>query len=43
LQGYVDLNNLNGENDISIIRGSGFPTSVQDYGMTADIGLRLAL
>ena len=43
LQVYVDLNNLNGENDISIIRGSGFPTSVQDYGMTADIGLRLAL
>lgn len=43
LQVYLDVNNLNGVNDISLIRGSGFPTSEQDYGMTADIGLRYSL
>jgi hypothetical protein len=40
---YVDVNNLNSENDIYLIRGSGFPTSEQDYGLTADIGLRWKL
>ncbi len=40
---YVDVNNLNSENDVYLIRGSGFPTSEQDYGLTADIGLRWKL
>ena len=40
LQVYFDINNLNDENDISINQGSNFPTSQEDYGLTADIGLR---
>lgn len=40
LQLYLDVNNLNGEPDISIIQGTGFPTSEQSYGMTADLGVR---
>ncbi len=40
LQVYLDLNNINSEDDISIIQGAGFPNSQQDYGMTADLGLR---
>jgi hypothetical protein len=43
LQAYFDINNINGENDISLIQGSGFPSSEQDYGMTADLGLRWTL
>ncbi|MCL4540009.1 MAG: TonB-dependent receptor [Bacteroidetes bacterium] len=43
MQVYFDLNNINGENDISLIQGNGFPSSEQDYGMTADLGIRLAI
>ncbi len=43
MQVYFDLNNINGENDISMIQGNGFPSSEQDYGMTADLGIRLTL
>jgi TonB-dependent receptor len=43
LQAYFDMNNINGEDDISIIQGAGFPNSEQDYGMTADLGLRWSL
>ena len=43
MQVYFDLNNINGENDISLIQGNGFPSSEQDYGMTADLGIRLTL
>jgi TonB-dependent receptor len=43
LQLYLDLNNINGANDISIIRGGGVPISEQDYGMTADVGFRWRL
>lgn len=42
-QVYFDLNNINGQNDISLIQGNGFPSSEQDYGMTADLGIRLTL
>ncbi len=38
---YGDLNNINGANDISVIQGGGVPQSQQDYGMTADLGLKL--
>jgi TonB-dependent receptor len=40
LTAFFDLDNINGANDISLIRGSGFPTSETDYGMTGDLGLR---
>jgi TonB-dependent receptor len=43
LQVYGSLNNINGANDISVIQGGGVPQSQQDYGMTADIGIRLNL
>jgi TonB-dependent receptor len=43
LEAFFDINNLNSESDIYIIQGSGFPTSAQDYGLTADIGLRCRL
>jgi TonB-dependent receptor len=40
LELYFDINNLNGEDDIYVVRGSGYPTSQSNYGMTADLGLR---
>ncbi len=43
LQVYFDITNLNGENDISINQGSSFPSSEQDYGTAADLGLRWTL
>ena len=38
---YGDINNLNSENDISVIQAGGVPISEQDYGMTADLGIRI--
>ena len=43
VEAYVDLNNLNSENDNYTIRGSGFPIQSWDYGMTADLGFRWKL
>ena len=43
VQVFLNLNNINGANDISVIQGGGVPTSYQDYGMTAEFGLRLKL
>jgi TonB-dependent receptor len=40
---FFDINNLNSENDIYVVRGSGFPSLAQDYGMAADLGLRWRL
>jgi TonB-dependent receptor len=41
---YGDINNINGANDVSVIQGAGgLPTSEQDYGLTADLGLRVTL
>ncbi|MGE5621075.1 MAG: TonB-dependent receptor [archaeon] len=41
LQIYGDLNNINGAKDVSVIQGGGgVPRSLQDYGMTADLGIR---
>ncbi len=42
MQLYADLNNINGANDINIIQ-AGVPTSIQDYGFTADFGVRWRL
>jgi len=43
LQVYMDINNINGQNDINIEQGTGYPSSSQDYGMTADLGIRWSL
>jgi TonB-dependent receptor len=43
IEAFFDINNLNSENDTYLIRGSGFPTSESDYGLTADLGLRWKL
>ncbi len=44
LQLYGDLSNINSENDVSVIQApTGVPQSVQSYGMTADLGLRVKL
>lgn len=42
IQIYGDLLNINGENDVDIIQAeTGVPQAQQDYGMTADLGVRL--
>ncbi|MDR3627565.1 MAG: TonB-dependent receptor [Ignavibacteriaceae bacterium] len=43
VQVYGDINNLNGANDISVLEVGGVPSSEQDYGMTADFGVRVSL
>ena len=44
LQLYGNVNNLNGARDQSILQMySNIPTSMQEYGMTADLGLRWQL
>ncbi|MHB8578890.1 MAG: TonB-dependent receptor [Ignavibacteriaceae bacterium] len=44
LQVYGDLSNINGENDVQVIQApTGVPQSQQDYGMTADLGIRIKL
>jgi TonB-dependent receptor len=43
IQVYGDINNINGEYDKSVIAAGGTPTSLQEYGMVADIGIRLKL
>ena len=41
LQIFGNINNINGAKDISVIQGGGgVPISEQEYGMTADFGLR---
>ncbi len=42
LQVYADLNNINAANDVQVIQG-GPPTAIEDYGFTADMGVRLKL
>jgi TonB-dependent receptor len=43
IQVYGDINNINGAKDVSVIQGGGVPTSEEDYGLTADLGIRLKL
>lgn len=43
IQIFGDVNNINGAKDISVIQGGGVPQSMQDYGMTADLGIRWKL
>jgi TonB-dependent receptor len=43
LEVFFDINNLNSEEDTYTIRGSGFPNSMSDYGLTADLGVKWKL
>jgi hypothetical protein len=43
LEVFFDLNNINGRHDQVVVAGSKFPASEQDYGLTADLGLRWKL
>lgn len=44
LQLYGNLNNIGGAKDVSVIQGgTQVPISIQDYGMTANLGLRVEL
>jgi TonB-dependent receptor len=43
LEVFFDVNNINNESDTYVIRGSGFPNSMSDYGLTADLGIRWKL
>ncbi len=43
LEAFLDISDLNSENDIYTDRGSGFPTSESDYGMVANLGLKWTL
>ncbi len=38
---FLNLNNLNGENDTYIQRGNSFPESDYSYGLTTQLGLRV--
>jgi hypothetical protein len=40
LELYLDINNMNKEADIYTIRKNGFPTAENNYGLTADLGIR---
>ena len=37
---FMDLNNINSEEDVYAVRGSGFPNLISNYGLTADLGFR---
>jgi hypothetical protein len=43
IQVYGNVNNLNGAKDINAISGGSVVQSMQDYGMTADLGFRVNL
>jgi len=43
LQVFVNLNNINARHDLTVVQGSQFPASEQNYGMTGDLGLRWRL
>ncbi len=43
IEAFFDINNINGEPDINVVQGTGFPSSEQSYGLTADLGLRWRL
>ena len=43
IQVFFDMNNINGAEDVNQEEGNNYPTSIQDYGMTADLGFRVTL
>jgi TonB-dependent receptor len=40
---FMNLNNLNGENDTYVVRGNKFNDTDESYGLTAEIGFRIKL
>jgi TonB-dependent receptor len=40
LQIFCNLNNINGANDVSVIEGGAVPLAEQQYGLTAEAGVR---
>jgi len=40
---FLNLNNLNGANDIYLLRGNGFESSNESYGLMAQLGFRVNL
>ncbi len=44
IQIFGNLNNINGASDVSVIQGGGgVPLSEQQYGLTADVGIKVEL
>lgn len=43
VQVFLNINNLNGARDVNLEEGNNYPASIQDYGMTADLGFRVTL
>ena len=41
IQLFLNLNNITGEDDVDLNQKTGFPVSIERYGMTADLGLRV--
>ncbi|MCB0747897.1 MAG: hypothetical protein KDC90_10585, partial [Ignavibacteriae bacterium] len=37
---FLNLNNLNGENDTYLVRGNNFRDTDESYGFTAELGIR---
>lgn len=40
---FMNLNNLNGENDTYVVRGNHFTDTDESYGLTAEMGFRIKL
>ena len=43
IQVFLNLNNIAGRNDMDLNQKTGFPVTIQMYGMTGDLGLRVRL
>jgi TonB-dependent receptor len=43
LQVYVNINNVTGEDDVTLNNKNEFPQAIEHYGMTASAGLRIRL
>ncbi len=41
VQVFLNLNNITGENDTDINQKNGFPVTIERYGMTGDLGVRV--
>ena len=43
IQLFLNLNNITGRNDMDLNQKTGFPVTIQMYGMTGDLGVRVKL
>lgn len=43
LQFFFNMNNITGENELDLNQKTGYPAHEQQYGMSADLGLRIRL